>query len=390
MIDSSKFSVIEEGLKCVQGRCVVNSLSLKEGEEEFIRTARIVKKYGAAVVIMAFDEVGQATDAQRKFEICERAYNILVNKVGFNPWDIIFDTNILTIATGIDEHNNYANEFITACRMIKERLPHALLSGGVSNLSFSFRGLESLREAMHSAFLYHAINAGLDMGIVNAGNLPIYADIDKDLLKLLEDAILNKHKDATENLLQHAQNLRENKGKQGSDCAKKQEAAWRELPVQERLSHALVKGIVDYIVPDTEEVRKQYKHALEVIEGPLMNGMSIVGDLFGSGKMFLPQVIKSARVMKQAVKYLIPFLEEEKAEMEKLGLISSRKQGSVLLATVKGYVSLFAGYTMRMYSSLSPSISCVHNITAVTCTTLVSILLLSLFLLPDRCASYTI
>lgn len=334
MIDSSKFSVIEQGLKCSQGKCIVNSISLKEGEEQFIQHANIIKKYGAAVVVMAFDEEGQATGAKRKVEICTRSYKILVEKVGFLPQDIIFDPNILTIATGMEEHNNYAIEFIEACKEIKKTLPYAKVSGGVSNLSFSFRGLNQIREAMHSVFLYHAIKAGMDMGIVNAGALPIYTDIEPKLLQLCEDCILNKTPDATENMLKYAEEYK--KSGQTQD-KKKLVEEWREKNVDERLSHSLVNGIVDYIEKDTEEARVKYADPLLVIEGPLMNGMSIVGDLFQSGKMFLPQVIKSARVMKTAVKYLVPFMEKIKEEKKKLGLATSN-QKTVLLATVKGDV----------------------------------------------------
>jgi 5-methyltetrahydrofolate--homocysteine methyltransferase len=338
MIDSSKFSVIEKGLKCVQGKCVVNSLSLKEGEEEFVKNAREVLKYGAAVVVMAFDETGQATDAKRKFEICERAYNILTKKVGFRPEDIIFDSNILTIATGIDEHNNYAVEFIESIKLIKQHLPYAKISGGVSNLSFSFRGLEVLREAMHSAFLYHAIQAGMDMGIVNAGALPIYDDIPKDILQLSEAAILNTHGEATEQLLAFAQEMRENKDSRESSVKKADQLQWRNQSVEERLKHSLIKGIVEFIIDDTEEARLKYPEPLRVIEGPLMDGMNVVGDLFGAGKMFLPQVIKSARVMKTAVKHLIPFMEKLKEERRRQGLVQSSNAGKILLATVKGDV----------------------------------------------------
>lgn len=332
MIDSSKFHVIEAGLKCFQGKCVVNSISLKEGEEDFIEKAKKIKKYGAAVVVMAFDEIGQATDAKRKYEICERSYKILTEKVGFPPEDIIFDPNILTIATGLEEHDNYGVEFIESIKLIKKNLPYAKVSGGVSNLSFSFRGMEAIRQAMHSAFLYHAINAGMDMGIVNAGQLPIYSDIKPELLKLCEDAIFNRTPKATENLLEYAQKHKDEKGKTNEEALK-----WREDTVEKRLSYALVKGIVDFIEQDTEEARVKLQDPLKVIEGPLMDGMGVVGDLFGSGKMFLPQVIKSARVMKRAVKYLIPFLEKIKEERKKLGLAETN-QKTVLLATVKGDV----------------------------------------------------
>ncbi|CAD5120349.1 DgyrCDS8923 [Dimorphilus gyrociliatus] len=337
-IDSSNFAVIEAGLKCCQGKCVVNSISLKEGEEDFIRKARTIRNYGAAVVVMAFDEVGQATDVQNKVDICTRSYNILVNKVGFNPNDIIFDPNILTIATGIEEHNKYGINFIEATRIIKETLPGCRVSGGVSNFSFSFRGKERIREAMHSVFLYHGIKNGMDMGIVNAGCLPVYDDIDKTLLELCESLLWDTDPDGTEKLLQYAQSM----GSAGKKEVDSEE--WRKKTVEDRLSYSLVKGIDKYVVEDTEEARsnrKLYPRPLNVIEGPLMSGMSIVGDLFGSGKMFLPQVIKSARVMKKAVGYLIPFMEKEKEEsMKKLGItdVSSSFVGTVVLATVKGDV----------------------------------------------------
>ncbi|KAF0976209.1 hypothetical protein FDP41_004884 [Naegleria fowleri] len=340
MIDSSKFEVVEQGLKCIQGKSIVNSLSLKEGEKDFIEKAKKVKKYGAALVVMAFDEQGQAADADRKVEICTRSYRILVDKVGFNPEDIIFDPNILTIATGIEEHNNYGVEFLEAVKRIKNDLPYAKVSGGVSNLSFSFRGLNLVREAMHSVFLYHAIKQGMDMGIVNAGALPIYDEIDPKVLELCEAAILNKSADATENLLSFAQELREKQalGEDIDGPKQKEVLKWREQSVSERLKHALVKGIVEYIDQDVEEARQQASSPLRVIEGPLMDGMNVVGDLFGSGKMFLPQVIKSARVMKKAVKYLIPFLEKEKEERRQRGEVTSSSHGKILLATVKGDV----------------------------------------------------
>lgn len=327
MIDSSKWSVIEGGLKCLQGKAIVNSISMKEGEDEFRRQARLVKKYGAAVIVMAFDEEGQAASLERKIEICQRAYNILTREVGFPAEDIIFDPNILTVATGIEEHNNYAVDYLNATKWIKENLPHAKVSGGVSNLSFSFRGNDVVREAMHSAFLYHAIKAGMDMGIVNPGMLQIYDEIPKDLLQLVEDVILNRRKDGTDRLIAYADKVK--------DSGKKEEKhnAWRDTSVQERLKHALVKGIVEFIEEDTEEARLQYPRALEVIEQPLMDGMNIVGDLFGSGKMFLPQVVKSARVMKKAVAVLLPYIEAEKAEGG-----ASHSAGKVLLATVKGDV----------------------------------------------------
>lgn len=326
MIDSSKWTVIEAGLKRIQGKAIVNSLSLKEGEEKFIEQAKLVQKYGAAVVIMAFDEKGQADNFERRVEICTRAYKILTEKVGFNPEDIIFDPNILTVATGMEEHNNYAIDFINATKWIKENLPYAKVSGGVSNLSFSFRGNNLVREAMHSAFLYHAIKAGLDMGIVNAGALPVYTDIPKDLLEHVEDVIFNRRPDATERMIEFASQVK-GKGKQ-----EKKDEEWRSLPVEKRLEYALIKGIVDHIEADTEEVRKKVSRPLEVIEGPLMNGMNVVGDLFGEGKMFLPQVVKSARVMKKAVAYLQPYIEAEKDGA------AQKTAGKVLLATVKGDV----------------------------------------------------
>ena len=327
VIDSSKWSIIEAGLKCVQGKGVVNSISLKEGEERFKEQARLVRRYGAAVIVMAFDERGQADTFERKIEVCTRAYRILTDEVGFPPQDIIFDPNILTVATGMEEHNNYAVAFIEATRWIKEHLPLAKVSGGVSNISFSFRGNNAVREAMHSAFLYHAIKAGLDMGIVNAGQLAVYDEIPKDLLELVEDVLLNRRPDATERLVTFAESVK------AKDRPEAKEDEWREGTVDERLAHALVKGIVDYIEVDTEEARQKYGRPLLVIEGPLMVGMNIVGDLFGSGKMFLPQVVKSARVMKKAVAYLLPYMEAEK---EASG--ERHVQGKVLLATVKGDV----------------------------------------------------
>ena len=327
MIDSSKWSVIEAGLKCVQGKAIVNSISLKEGEEAFIKHASQIKLYGAATVVMAFDENGQAADYDQKIKICQRAYDILTQKVNFPPEDIIFDPNILTIGTGIDEHNNYAVDFIKATTWIKKNLPYAKVSGGVSNLSFSFRGNNVIREAMNSAFLYHAIKAGLDMGIVNPGMLQIYDEIPAELLKLIEDVILNRRKDATERLIAYADQVKE----KGNVEVKKDE--WRGQSVQERLKHALVKGIVDFIEEDVEEARILYPRALEVIEGPLMDGMNVVGDLFGSGKMFLPQVVKSARVMKKGVAKLLPYIEQEK-ELNS----ESIEQPKILLATVKGDV----------------------------------------------------
>jgi len=310
MIDSSKWSVIEAGLKCVQGKAIVNSISLKEGEEKFKESARKIMRYGAAAVVMAFDEDGQADSFERRQEICGRSYRVLVEEVGFPAQDIIFDPNILTVATGMEEHNNYAVDFINSARWIKENLPLAKVSGGVSNISFSFRGNNPVREAMHSAFLYHAIKAGLDMGIVNAGQLAVYDDIPKDLLELVEDVLLNRRDDATERLITYAEELKEKQG--GGSVRTEEKLAWREGTVEERLSHALVKGIVDYIEADTEEARLKYDKPLEVIEGPLMAGMNIVGDLFGEGKMFLPQVVKSARVMKKGVAVLLPYMEEEK------------------------------------------------------------------------------
>ncbi|HEX2962439.1 MAG TPA: methionine synthase [Ignavibacteriales bacterium] len=327
MIDSSRWSVIEAGLKCVQGKCIVNSISMKEGEEKFKEHARKVLQYGAAAVVMAFDEKGQADTLERKIEVCTRAYKILTEEVGFPPQDIIFDPNILTIATGIEEHNNYAVNFIDAVRYIKQHLPMAKVSGGVSNLSFSFRGNDRVREAMHSAFLFHAIKAGLDMGIVNAGQLEVYEEIPKDLMELVEDVILNRRPDATERLVSFAEQIKQ------KDKSEVKEEVWRESPVEERLKHALIKGIVDFIEQDTEEARKKFTSPLEVIEGPLMAGMNVVGDLFGSGKMFLPQVVKSARVMKKSVAYLIPYIEAEKAKNP-----GSRAAGKVLMATVKGDV----------------------------------------------------
>ena len=325
MIDSSKWSVIEAGLKCVQGKGVVNSISLKAGEEEFLRQARLVRRYGAAVIVMAFDEKGQADTVERKTEICARAYRLLTEQIGFPPNDIIFDPNILTIATGIEEHNNYAIAFIEATRWIKANLPGARVSGGVSNISFSFRGNNTVREAMHSAFLYHAIRAGLDMAIVNAGQLAVYEEIEPSLRELVEDVLFNRRPDATERLVDYAERVK-SKGKVSA-----KDEAWRSAPVEERLSHALVKGIVEHIDADTEEARQKATRPLDVIEGPLMAGMSVVGDLFGSGKMFLPQVVKSARVMKKAVAYLMPFMEAEKQA-------DSKPQGRIVMATVKGDV----------------------------------------------------
>ncbi|MGE0472389.1 MAG: methionine synthase [Nitrospirales bacterium] len=326
MIDSSRWSVIEAGLKCIQGKGVVNSISLKEGESKFLEQARLVRRYGAAVVVMAFDETGQADTLERKVEICTRAYCLLTQRLDFPPEDIIFDPNILTVATGMEEHNAYAVNFIEATKQIKATLPFCKVSGGVSNISFSFRGNNIVREAMHSAFLYHAIRAGLDMGIVNAGQLGVYEEIPRDLLKLVEDVLLNRRPDATEELVTFADTVKQ----QGKAVVK--DDVWRQGSVEERLSHALVKGIVEFIDLDVEEARQKYPSPLKVIEGPLMDGMNIVGDLFGSGKMFLPQVVKSARVMKKAVAYLLPFMEKEKAQSGK------GTQGKILLATVKGDV----------------------------------------------------
>ena len=328
MIDSSKWEILEAGVKCLQGKGILNSISLKEGEERFIQQARIIRRFGAAVVVMAFDEQGQAATYEDKIRICERAYRILVEQVDFPPEDIIFDPNILTIATGIEEHNNYAVDFIEATRWIKKNLPHARVSGGVSNISFSFRGNNIVREAMHSAFLFHATQAGMDMGIVNAGMLEVYDEISPNLLEGVEDVILNRHPEATDRLLTIAEDFI---GKEG----KKQEAdlRWRDNPVEKRLEYALLRGITEFIDSDTEEARNQYGRPLKVIEGPLMDGMSIVGDLFGEGKMFLPQVVKSARVMKKAVAWLTPFMEEDKAANP-----DQHSAGRVVMATVKGDV----------------------------------------------------
>lgn len=328
MLDSSKFSIIEAGLKCVQGKCIVNSISLKEGEEKFISQAFTCKSYGAAVIVMAFDEQGQADTLQRRVDICQRAYDILTQQVGFHPQDIIFDPNIFAVATGIEEHNNYAIDFIEATRIIKQRMPLTRVSGGVSNVSFSFRGNDAVREAIHSVFLLHAIKAGMDMGIVNAGQLQVYDEIEPQLRELCEDVVLNRRPDATERLVSFAETVKA-KGKE-----EKKDDAWRSFSVEERLKHALVNGITDYIDADTEEARLQYSKPLEVIEGPLMAGMNVVGDLFGSGKMFLPQVVKSARVMKKSVAWLTPFIEEEKKNNP------NAKGGAakILMATVKGDV----------------------------------------------------
>lgn len=329
MVDSSKWSVIEAGLKCLQGKSVVNSISLKEGEAAFVEQARKVLRYGAAAVVMAFDEQGQADTCARKVEICTRAYRILVDEVGFPPEDIIFDPNIFAIATGIEEHDNYAVDFIEATRIIRRTLPHCHVSGGVSNVSFSFRGNEPVRQAIHAVFLYHAIQAGMDMGIVNAGAMPIYDDLDPDLRERVEDVVLNRRRDGTERLLEIAERYRGRKGE-----SRAEDLAWRDRPVRERLAHALVHGIDAYAEVDTEEARQQSSRPLDVIEGPLMDGMNIVGDLFGAGKMFLPQVVKSARVMKKAVAYLLPFIEAEKLRTGDVG----KNNGKIVMATVKGDV----------------------------------------------------
>ncbi|HJV69674.1 dihydropteroate synthase, partial [Ideonella sp.] len=335
MVDSSKWSVIEAGLKCLQGKGIVNSISLKEGEAEFKRQATLVRRYGAAAVVMAFDEQGQADTFARKTEICARAYRILVDEVGFPPEDIIFDPNIFAIATGIEEHDNYAVDFINATRWIKQHLPGAKVSGGVSNVSFSFRGNEPVREAIHTVFLYHAIQAGMDMGIVNAGMVGVYDDLDPELRERVEDVVLNRRHDSTERLLEIAEAV---KGAAKDDSAR---LAWRNAGVEERLSHALVHGITDFITEDTEQVWRAIEakggRPLHVIEGPLMAGMNIVGDLFGAGKMFLPQVVKSARVMKQAVAHLLPYIEAEKQALIDAGG-EARSKGKIVIATVKGDV----------------------------------------------------
>merc|ERR1719326_155563 len=355
MVDSSKFHIVEAGLKCCQGKCIVNSISLKEGEEEFVRRAKIVKRFGAAVVVMAFDEKGQAAGYQDKIDMCKRAYDILVGpRVNFPAHDIIFDPNILTIATGLAEHNNYGKDFIDACEWItggadpsKANLPGAKISGGVSNLSFGFRGLTALREAIHAVFLYHAIKKGMTMGIVNAGAIPIYEDIPQPMRDYIEEVVLNHSADGehVERLLKFAEEEKEKKDKGGSAAAgNANKLEWREKPVGERLTHALVKGIAEFIDEDTEEARQMFETNLEVIEGPLMAGMNVVGDLFGAGRMFLPQVIKSARVMKKAVAYLLPFMEEEKVrlaeERKAKGLeeLEEKGKGVVVMATVKGDV----------------------------------------------------
>ncbi|PYL90690.1 MAG: methionine synthase, partial [Verrucomicrobia bacterium] len=325
MIDSSKWSVIEAGLKCAQGKSVVNSISLKNGEEEFLRQARLVRRYGAAVIVMAFDERGQADNLQRRIEICQRAYELLRQRLDFPASDIIFDPNVLTVATGLEEHRNYAVDFIEVTRWIKENLPGTRVSGGISNVSFSFRGNNAVREAMHAAFLYHAIRAGLDMGIVNAGQLAVYEEIEPELRERVEDVLLNRRDDATERLVDFADRVKVKVKEQV------QEKAWRSSSVEERLKHALVQGVVDFIESDTEEARRKFPKPLQVIEGPLMAGMSVVGDLFGAGKMFLPQVVKSARVMKKAVAYLMPFMEAEKTA-------GAKPQARIVMATVKGDV----------------------------------------------------
>jgi 5-methyltetrahydrofolate--homocysteine methyltransferase len=328
MVDSSKWQVIEAGLRCLQGKGIVNSISMKGGVDEFIRQAKLVRMYGAAVVVMAFDEDGQADTYERRISICKRAYDILVNEVKFPPQDIIFDPNIFPVATGIEEHRNYAVDYFRATKWIRENLPHAHVSGGVSNVSFSFRGNQKVREAMHTAFLYHAIKAGMDMGIVNPSMLEVYDDIDKDLLERVEDVLLNRREDATERLLEFAETVK------GSAKKKELDDEWRKGTVEERMTHALVKGVIDYIDQDTEEARLKYDKPLDVIEGPLMAGMNVVGDLFGAGKMFLPQVVKSARVMKKSVAYLTPYLEEEKRNSGNVG----KPAAKILMATVKGDV----------------------------------------------------
>ncbi|PPV08355.1 methionine synthase [Xanthomonas bromi] len=329
MVDSSKWSVIEAGLKCLQGKSVVNSISLKEGEAVFVEHARKVLRYGAAAVVMAFDEAGQADTCARKVEICTRAYKVLTEQVGFPPQDIIFDPNIFAVATGIEEHDNYAVDFIDATRIIKDTLPHCHVSGGVSNVSFSFRGNETVRQAIHSVFLFHAIKAGMDMGIVNAGGMPIYDELDPELRERVEDVILNRRRDGTERLLEIAERYKGSKG-----AARVEDLAWRDKPVRARLAHALVHGIDAFVETDTEEARQQSTRPLDVIEGPLMDGMNVVGDLFGAGKMFLPQVVKSARVMKKAVAYLLPFIEAEKLRTGDVG----KSNGKIIMATVKGDV----------------------------------------------------
>ena len=324
MIDSSKWEIVEAGLQCVQGKCIVNSISLKEGKAKFVSEAKKIRQYGAAVVVMAFDELGQADTYQRRIQICEESYRILVNEVGFPPQDIIFDPNVFPVATGMDEHRRNAIDFFLATRWIRENLPGAHVSGGISNVSFSFRGNNKVREAMHSAFLYHAINEGLDMGIVNPAMLEIYDDIPTDLLNHVEDVLLDRREDATERLLEFAETV------SGSGKVRVVNLEWREGTLQERLTHSLVKGVADFILEDVEEARQIVDEPIEVIEGYLMNGMNVVGDLFGAGKMFLPQVVKSARVMKKAVAYLLPYIEASKTD--------NRSKGKVLMATVKGDV----------------------------------------------------
>ena len=331
MIDSSKWEVIEAGLKCLQGKSIVNSISLKEGEEKFLEHAQTVRQYGAAVVVMAFDEKGQADTAARKIEVCERAYRLLVDKIGFNPHDIIFDPNVLAVATGIEEHNNYAVDFIEATAWIKKNLPGAHISGGVSNLSFSFRGNNYIREAMHAVFLYHAIQKGMDMGIVNPGTSVLYTDIPADVLERIEDVVLNRRPDAAERLIELADKLKEASAGNAAAGQPVKHDAWRDGTVEERLQYALVKGIGDFLEEDLAEALPQYDKAVDVIEGPLMDGMNHVGELFGEGKMFLPQVVKTARTMKKAVAILQPVIESEKVE-------GTSSAGKVLLATVKGDV----------------------------------------------------
>ena len=336
MIDSSKWDVIEAGLKCVQGRSIVNSISMKEGEAEFLRQARLVRRYGAATIVMAFDEKGQADTFERRTEVCRRAYDLLIDKVGFPAEDIVFDPNVFAIATGIDEHANYAVDFIRATAWIRQHLPHAKVSGGISNVSFSFRGNDAVREAIHTVFLYHAISAGLTMGIVNAGQLGVYDQLDPELRERVEDVVLNRPSRTGENPTERLVTFAENYRKQGRKTD--EDLAWRDAPVAQRLSHALVKGIATFIVADTEEARAETDarggKPIEVIEGPLMDGMNVVGDLFGAGKMFLPQVVKSARVMKQAVAHLIPFIEEEKRRSG----VAAQSKGKIVMATVKGDV----------------------------------------------------
>src|SRR4029453_11514959 len=327
MIDSSKWSVLVAGLKCVQGKPVANSISLKEGEDDFLQKARFARRYGAAVVVMAFDEQGQADTVERKVSICQRAYRLLTERAGFEPSDIIFDSNILAIATGLEEHNAYAINFIEATRLIKATCPGVKVSGGISNLSFASRGNEIVREAIHSAFQYHAIKAGLDMGIVNAGQLAVYEDIPKDLLEHVEDIIFNRRPDATERMVEYAATIK------GSGTKREQDVAWRDAPVAARLSYALVHGVVDFIEQDVEQARQTYPKPLDIIEGPLMDGMKVVGDLFGWGKMFLPQVVKSARAMKRAVAYLEPFMEQERQERQ-VGQVGEKGKGKIFLAAV--------------------------------------------------------